>query len=266
MQLLNVTKSLEFSAASLTATNKDDLPCLLVCYQRPILKRGRHRETALHLEEHSWPQFPGPPSDTTQTESNSPGSTDIVAAHGIPLLLIQIYPDNLSTRCILVLENCLPSHPVSQLKIANAAKQTKLLWRWGITITPTAHTAIHNVQPRLPFYCRFPFQRGSWSRCKHLNTRVGRASGQWRQCDVLAPSSPCTCIKIRKESHPSGAARTGTLIVRPPSALPSPPSLGPCAAMKLIQVSNFYQSKRFAIFICITKCGVGGEKSVPFKK
>lgn len=176
--MLNVTKSLEFLAASLTATNKEDLPCLLVCYQRPILKRSRHRETALHLEEHSWPQFPGPPSDTTQTESNSPGSTDIVAAHGIPLLLTQIYPDNLSTRSILVLENCLQSHPVSQLKIANAAKQIKSLWRWGIITTHAVHTAIHNVQPSPPFHRRSPVQQGSWSGCKHLNTRAGRASGQ----------------------------------------------------------------------------------------
>ena len=217
-----MTKSLEFLAASLTATNKEDLPCLLVCYQRPMLKRSRHRETALHLEEHSWPQFPGPPSDTTQTESNSPGSTDIVMAHGIPLLVTQIYSDNLSTRCILVLERCLQSHSVSQLKIANVAKQIKLLlWR-GIIITHTVHTAIHNVQPRLPFYCRFPFQQGSWSRRKHLNTRVGRASGWWRHCDVLAPSSPCTCIKICKDSHLSSTARTGTLFIRPPSALSHP--------------------------------------------
>ena len=122
--------------------------------------------------------------------------------------------------------------------------------------------AILNLQPQLPFYCPLHSQSGSWS--KHLSTGGGRASGgQGRQCDVFAALS--NCLKICKDSYPSGAARTGTHVIRPSSA-PFHPHFSqvPMHTVKLIQVGNFYQSKRFAIFIHITKRGVG--EPMPFRK
>lgn len=65
--------------------------------------------------------------------------------------------------------------------------------------------------------------------------------------------SPCTCIRISRALHPSGTAKTGTHVISPPLAQPTSPPLDPWALMKLIQVVNFYQSKRFAIFICRVK-------------
>ena len=59
---------------NLTTTTVEALPCLLACCQRPTLKGSQHRETTLHPKEHKWPPSPGPPADTTETESYHLGS------------------------------------------------------------------------------------------------------------------------------------------------------------------------------------------------
>ena len=59
---------------NLTTTNVEALPYLLVCCQRPTLKASQQRETTLHPKEHAWPPSPGPPADTTETESDRLGS------------------------------------------------------------------------------------------------------------------------------------------------------------------------------------------------
>lgn len=197
---------------NLTTTNVEALPYLLVCCQRPTLKASQHRETTLHPKERGGPPSPGPPADTIESECNHLGSPLHCSSSQHSPASHPNTPDNFSTSCILILENFLQSRLVSQLKIANIAKQNcSDSWVWSHKI----HMAIHNVQPQLPFYCPLHSQSGSWS--KHLSTGGGRASGgQGRQCDVFTALS--NCLKICKDSYPSGAARTGTHVIRPSSA------------------------------------------------
>lgn len=235
---------------------------LLVWSQMIILKRNLHGETTLNPEECGWLHAPVPPGDATQTESNSLWNTDVAMVHGIFLLVTQTHPDNLSTRY--------PTKHILSLKIISTvtlflnskltisiAKQIKL---------PTGKftTFITHLQCTTMAALLLPFrsQLGSGSRHEQVSTSAGRVSGGWRQCLMLALSLPAPALEFATILILPVLQGLVSMSRVPLWLTPPPPSLGPWALMKLIQEVNFYQSKRFAIFICKTK----GGQSKPFMK
>ena len=138
----------------------------------------------------------------------------VAAAHSIPLRVTQTHPDNLSTSCVLILENCLQSHLASQLKIANIAKQNcSDSWVWSSLIKSTWPFTMCNHG--YPFTVHFIHNQGAEAGTS--------APVEWGQVDngdnvMCLQLSPFTCFKICKDSYPSGAARTGIHVIRPSSA------------------------------------------------
>lgn len=130
---------------NLTTTNVEALPYLLVCCQRPTLKASQHRETTLHPKERGGPPSPGPPADTIESECNHLGSPLHCSSSQHSPASHPNTPDNFSTSCILILENFLQSRLVSQLKIANIAKQNcSDFWVWSSLIKSTWPFSICN--------------------------------------------------------------------------------------------------------------------------
>ena len=129
---------------NLTTTNVEALPYLLVCCQRPTLKASQQETLCTRKSTRDLlPQ--GHPLIPLKLNPTALEAPYIATAHSIPLRITQTPPDNFSTSCILILENFLQSCLVSQLKIANLAKQNcSNSWVWSSPIKSTWPFTMYN--------------------------------------------------------------------------------------------------------------------------
>lgn len=137
------------------------LPLGLLSEANPESKSTQGNHSAPErAKERGGPPSPGPPADTTESECDHLGSPLHCSSSQHSPASHPNTPDNFSTSCILILENFLQSRLVSQLKIANIAKQNcSDSWVWSSLIKSTWPFTMYNHS--YPFTVHFIPNQGA---------------------------------------------------------------------------------------------------------
>lgn len=171
------------------------LPLGLLSEANPESKSTQGNHSAPErAKERGGPPSPGPPADTTESECDHLGSPLHCSSSQHSPASHPNTPDNFSTSCILILENFLQSRLVSQLKIANIAKQNcSDSWVWSSLIKSTWPFSICNHS--YPFTVHFiPNQGAEASTSALVEGGQVEDKGDNAMCLQLSP----TALKFAK--------------------------------------------------------------------